>query len=288
MDRELKIPPWRYDLHFFDGTKKSVNYVLVLDALNFSFWANPGSPRWCVEYEGESLQGYWALAASLKRAINEGFPLWDAAWLAQISREEVAHILRGSAEIPLRDERLQNLHEIGSGLLREYGGWFSGMVERAGGSAEMLVAGIAEAFSSFRDMACYDGEEVVFLKRAQIAVSDLAASFGGRGWGKFSDLDELTAFADYKIPQVLRRLGILEYSPSLGTLVDSRTLLPAGSPQEVEIRAATIWAVEMLKKELLDLGRRMSSIELDWLLWNIGQIPHPEDRPYHLTRTIFY
>ena len=91
----------------------------------------------------------------------------------------------------------------------------------------------------------YEGERVLFYKRAQICVADLAGSFGGEGWGRFHDLDPLTAFADYKVPQVLRRLGILRYDarrwPDRSNALEP---IPAGSEPEVEIRAAT------------DLGRR--------------------------------
>ncbi|HEY3998782.1 MAG TPA: queuosine salvage family protein, partial [Candidatus Xenobia bacterium] len=38
----FSVPTWNRDLHYHDGTERTVNYVLVLDALNFSFWPNPG------------------------------------------------------------------------------------------------------------------------------------------------------------------------------------------------------------------------------------------------------
>jgi Potential Queuosine, Q, salvage protein family len=56
---------------------------------------------------------------------------------------------------------------------------------------------------------------VAILKRAQILVADVWACCGGRDLGEFSDIDELTAFADYRIPQSLLWLGVLEYSDEL-------------------------------------------------------------------------
>ena len=59
------------------------NYLLVLEALNFCFWDEP--PRWQVHYNGATHDGYWALAAALRRAIEEdGLPLWDARFLATL------------------------------------------------------------------------------------------------------------------------------------------------------------------------------------------------------------
>ncbi|MGH2486303.1 MAG: queuosine salvage family protein, partial [Ktedonobacterales bacterium] len=53
------------ELHFNDGTERTVNWILLLDALNFCFWGEPGRPRWRVEWRGNVLDGYAALAAAL-------------------------------------------------------------------------------------------------------------------------------------------------------------------------------------------------------------------------------
>ena len=73
-------------------------------------------------------------------------------------------------------------------------------------------------------MATYQGRKVYFYKRAQIFATDLHAAFGSKGWGRFEDLDELTAFADYKLPQVLRHVGILCYAEQLAHKVDQKIL----------------------------------------------------------------
>lgn len=56
-------------------------------------------------------------------------------------------------------------------------------------------------------------------KRAQIFVGDLWGAFRGKGLGKFNDIGQLTTFADYRVPVVLRELGILNYTNSLTKLV---------------------------------------------------------------------
>lgn len=43
---------------------------------------------------------------------------------------------------------------------------------------------------------------VAFLKRAQIFAADVWQRFGGRGFGKFHDIDALTTFADYRCVQL--------------------------------------------------------------------------------------
>ncbi len=279
-------PPVAWDLehHFVDGTARTAQYVLVLDALNFSFW---GQPRWQVEHRGEWVNGYWALALSLKRAVEAGVPILDARYLAEISSGDLGGILDGRGVVPLLDERAANLREVGRTLLARYDGQFVEMVAAAG-SAVALVRLLVRDLPSFDDEAVYEGERVLFYKRAQICAADLAGSFGGESWGRFRDLDALTAFADYKVPQVLRRLGILRYAPDLAAPIDRLELIPPGSPPEVEIRAATIWGVEYLRQALALRGQPRTASQVDYLLWELGQTPSADDRPYHRTRTIYY
>lgn len=280
-------PIWYDRYHFFDGTERSVNWILLLDALNFCFWAEAGEQRWTIEYEGETLNGYWAEAAALKRAITEGIPLWDATYLSTISSATIAHIFRGTGTIPLVEQRVAHAREVGRVLLARFSGQFTHAIAEAKESAVALALLLAEHFPSFRDVAHYRNNEVRFLKRAQICCSDLSSAFTGEKWGAFTDLDQLTIFADYKLPQVLRHYSILEYHPVLAARVDSQQLLPAESPEEIEIRAATIWACEFLRRALMQHGVALTSAEIDLQLWLLGQHSH-EMRPYHRTRTIFY
>lgn len=37
----------------------------------------------------------------------------------------------------------------------------------------------------------------------------------GTGLGRFRDIDQLTTFADYRVPCLLAQMGILRYSPAL-------------------------------------------------------------------------
>lgn len=284
---KLTMPGWYSTYHFYDGTERSVNWILVLDALNFCFWAEKGQPRWTIEYRGERLNGYLAEAAALTRAVEENVPVWDAKYLSDISKEDLAHVLRGQHSIPLFEERLYNVREVGRVLLERFDGQFISAIEQAERNAVKLVLLLAEHFSSFNDVASYRNSEVRFLKRAQICVADLHGSFGGKSWGAFTDMDQLTIFADYKLPQVLRHVGVLEYAPVLAKRVDSLELLAAGSEEEVELRAATVWACELLRREMARQGYALTAAEIDLRLWLMGQ-NSSDMRPYHRTRTIYY
>lgn len=307
-------PAWDAAMHFRDtgpnGDEHTAGWVFVLDALNFCYWSldeasDPGT-RWRIDHHGELHNGYTALAIALTRAAEAGIPLWSPQWLAEVDAGTLGAILRpaaGSPAIPLLGERVTHLRELAAGLVLAFPDQplatldrpFSTLIERCRGSAVALVETIAALYPSFNDVAIWtppnDPDRPLtlrFLKRAQILVSDLAGALEGTPLGTFHDRDELTAFADYKVPQVLRQLGVLEYAPSLVDRLHRRELILAGSRTEIEIRAATIWACELIRQALADRGFTMPATAIDWLLWNAGQDLPPGSEPYHRTVTIFY
>jgi len=284
----IEIPRWNYDYHFFDGGHKTVAYFLILDSINFCFWPKPGADKWEVQYKSETLSGYYALAASLKKAIESGIPITDAHYLAELSLGTLRQILGANGELQLIEARAHILNELGAFLIAKYNGEVNRLVEAAEKSALKLVGLLVENLPSFRDVAEYYGKTIYFYKRAQIFAADLYGAFAGKDWGNFKDMDKLTAFADYKLPQVLRHVGIMQYSPSLEHTVDNGILLEAGSPGEIEIRANTIWAVELIRQEITRMGKKLNAFEIDWILWNLGQQREFKAKPYHRTVTTFY
>lgn len=74
------------------------------------------------------------------------------------------------------------------------------------------------------------------LKRAQILVADLWACFEGESFGAFRDIDKITMFADYRVPQILNIMGCLSYSPPLGTAIWTKREIPSGSSWEMQLR----------------------------------------------------
>lgn len=287
----LEIPPLTLGpapYHYFDGTVVTAEWIFVLDTINHCFWPDVDSPLWTIYYGGEELSGYWALAASLKRAMEEGISIHQAETLASMNSQILANIFSGSGKIPLFEERLANLRQAGQVLLDRFQGSFIHVLEEARGSTVKLVSLLVSQFSSFNDTASYYDQKVYFFKRAQLLTQDLWSTFSGERWGSFNDLWQLTAFADYKLPQVLRHLDILHYEPTLAERIQNLVHIPPSSTEEVEIRAATIWAVELLRKELSNRGQEVTSAQIDSWLWNLGQDDTYRSLPYHRTRTVFY
>ena len=279
-EQPFEVPGWNWEVHWRGDERETVHYVLLLDALNFCFWADPGQPRWRVFEQGRWWNGYKGLAVALGRALREGIPLTDAHFLADLDLAKMAHILRGEVEIPLLPKRLEHAREVGQVLLQHFQGDFRNAIA---GSAADLARLIGERFPCFHDVSEYAGEKVPLYKRAQITVVDLAGSLEFQGLGRFPDLGQLTAFADYKIPQMLRAQGILVYTPELAERVDNYVELAPGCPEEVEIRALMVWAVELIGQKL-----GLHPYQVDWFLWNLGQSPVEGEKPYHRVRTVFY
>jgi hypothetical protein len=83
-------------------------------------------------------------------------------------------------------------------------------------------------------------------------------------------------------------LGIISYSDSLREKIDSHEVIPFGSEEEIEIRACTVIAVEMIQQAFQNRGVSLFVIEIDWLLWQIGEKRKDEIPPHHRTLTIYY
>lgn len=283
--RPVPVPDWNFEYHYFDNSERTVTYIFLLDALNFCFW---GEPKWTVKHVHGDVDGYWALAAALKYAAEHDPKFLDAETLAAIAPETLARVVRGNVEIPLFIERWRNTQELGRVLRDHFGGSAARLVETANGDAAKLARLVADNISSFQDTTVYHAQSVHFFKRAQILAGDLFGSFGGKKWGSFKNLGDLTAFADYKLPQILRAWGILSYAPELARRVDLKKPLAKDSAEEIEIRAGMIWAVELLRDALTQFGRELNSVQMDWFLWESSQGAVKGMKPYHRVRTTYY
>lgn len=110
---------------------------------------------------------------------------------------------------------------------------------------------------------------VAFLKRAQILIADIWACFEGEGYGDISNIDSLTMFADYRVPQVLHHLGLLSYSQDLIDIIHNEIEIPSGSQNEIEIRGCSIWAVQLLIEKInhIEPSLKINSVLVDYYLW---------------------
>ncbi|XP_014220225.1 queuosine salvage protein [Trichogramma pretiosum] len=289
--------------HPIKNYSNAIDWIFISDALNFCFWNDKSSPKWKVN--GES--GYYALCAALKRAIEDGIDITNASFLSKITLNEVKNIFRGdegSGLCPLLEERLKCLNEVGSVLAEKFNGTFLTCIETCEKSAMKLLDIIVSNFKCFQDVAVFCDndkcQKVSFYKRAQILVADLWTYFGGQGLGEFYDINKISMFADYRVPQVLLHFDMLEYSKELYEKLSSDDLLTPGCSEEIEIRGCSIHAVEIIVSKCIELinadenlakeNHIINSIIVDFFLWTYRRehTAELEHLPFHKVRTIFY
>jgi hypothetical protein len=243
-------------------------FSLTLNAINF------GSGWFPTLRKPPGLSGYRTVEAGL-RARGP----WTAGELLAIETPEVAATFGQDPTHELMALFTVALRELGDRVTVEYFGRFLGLVRSAEGSAEALAETLA-SWPTWHDVSGHEGERVPFFKRAQIAAADLHVA----GIAPAGDLGRLTLFADNLVPHVLRLDGVLEFDERLVGRIDEGLLLEHGSPEEVEIRACAVHAVELLVAAHGDT----TATAVDNALWNRGALPRYKARPRHRARTTAY
>lgn len=282
------------------ANEDALEWIFVVDTLNFSFWPDDSSQPFVVAYKDQKYTNYWSLCAAINRALDEGIPITSAEYLATITEEQVKHVFRSetATPIPLLNERVAALREAGAALVEHFDGKFANLVRASSHSAALLMESVLKYMPMYRDESVYKSAKVYFYKRLQILVADIWACFNGKYLGYFSDIDTLTMFADYRVPQTLAYFGVLKYSDRLTKRLENRELFQSGDLHELEIRGCSIWAIELikqriqaiLKEENLDRSLAPNSILVDYLLWDYAQDYREQMKevPIHLVRSAFY
>ena len=286
-------------------------FLLALDAINFCFW--PTTDEDVDSKETNSLE-YEHLTVALKRlaeqddndsadnkeedgiSITRSSPnfAFSPQQLQSMTSDRMKRLLEPHLDghkLPNIQQRCQLWNEVGTVLLNNFQGSASYLLDQAHGSAPQLVDLVYHHFPGFRDTVTLSPEHTIyFLKRAQILVGDLNAALELN----LKDLDQLTTFADYRVPQLLRHVGVLEYSTELATRVDSYQELEQNSEHELSIRAGTVVAVEELVEYLNSYSKsnskKYTAVSIDWYLWQVGEKLHQQGQlqPFHRVRTHFY
>ncbi|KAH7414554.1 hypothetical protein DE146DRAFT_39134 [Phaeosphaeria sp. MPI-PUGE-AT-0046c] len=298
--RSYSTSTWsEHELHPKAKDVSTVNFIFTMDLLNFSFWSDKSEDeRFAVVYKGKRWTGYFSLVALLQRALDMEVPITSPDfWIDEDKcSDEVLKTVFSSGtgeEIPMFEERVRCLREAGRVLKEEFDSSVVTLIEDAKNSAAGLVNLLAEKFPCFRDEGTFERKKVRFLKRAQIFVADLWAAFDGEGYGEFGDIDKITMFADYRIPQMLHSLGVMWYCPPLENKIRRLEIIESGHSWEMQIRGCSIWGVELLRQEILKLkpDANINAILIDFFLYDLAKEKEKDDAdviPHHRTRSIWY
>ena len=270
--------------HYLGQNEDTAAFFLTLDSINF------GSGYFPHLQKRPGMSGYFTVASCLNDRFKKKGPL-SALELTQLTPERCTRIFEQHPDNKPIAELMRlfakALNDLGWYLQQDFNSSFTELVDAAGASAERLIQ-LLVRMPFFDDVHQYDRIKVPFYKRAQLAAADLSLAFEGQGLGRFDDLQNLTIFADNLVPHVLRVDNILRYPDALISRIEAGKLLAAGSPEEIEIRACALYAVELLKDTINTSGHKITSMGLDFLLWNRGQQPAYKSIPRHRSRTVFY
>jgi len=274
-----------------EGDRESrAAFVICLDAINF------GSGWWPTIRKRPGHSGYFTVAAGLTERFRDVGP-WSPAELRALDPPAIAAVLDQDSDHPLMADFAAALRDVGQHVEVDHGDRFEAVIDAAGGSAPAL-ADILAGWAAFADVSSYDGRDVPFFKRAQIAAADVsrmglaAANVDRVGLadaptavepGRLRDLDRLTAFADNLVPHVLRIDGVLRLDPALEQRIEAGELLAHGSPEEVELRACAVQAIE-----LLSAVSPLTPAEIDSALWHRGRAERYKSLPRPRSRNTAY
>lgn len=256
-DTNLEQLETNVDLH------AAAQFAVAMNSINYMFWSKTNENEF-IRYQHNGAIGALAMTEAFKNAWMDPSSAITAARNGHpLSEADVVAIF---GDIPDPSGRAVILNEV---LL---GGKLQQIADEIVHHNEFnteLASHLAHTFPQ-----AY-GDEV--LKKSQLAVSAIWREARIRG---FDGECDLTAFADYQIPNVLRALGILKYSDELANKIDQGMLIEEHSPEERAIRSASILAIEDLSK-----AQNVSVADVDFWIWLKRKEPKT---PFHLTNTTAY
>lgn len=252
-----------------------INFLLYFEAIDYSFW---GSPKWCIDTEEEKKDGSDALLYCMldyyKSDKNFDF--------TKISLEKFKEIVKGEPEIPLLINRYNTLVEISEIINKKMNGSFYEYIKNITSDVELFDV-IVSNFNCFKDERMYEGKKIYFYKLAQLLTSDILHI--REEIEKINvDYSHLIGCADYKIPQTLRALEIIEYDEELSNLVDNNIPIQISSKYEAEIRSSQIVVLDYICKK----SSNAYSIDINDYLFLYSKKVKSIVKPYHKCRNTNY
>lgn len=257
-------------------TETIINFLLVYEAIDFSFW---GNPKWTIDIPTGKEDGSIALLYVILKYVREK----NTTDFSNITKDEFREVLKGNVEIPLFEERYHIIRDVSRIVNENMNGNFYEFIKGITIDMELFNI-IIKYFPNFKDERKYREKTIYFYKLAQLLTSDILHIRELKENIKV-DYSHLVGCSDYKIPQVMRGLGILEYSDKLSNIIDNKKEIEVNSDYEIEIRANMLVAIDLIKKKL---ENKVCAIDINDYIWSQGRNKTIELKPYHLTRNTNY
>ena len=250
-----------------------INFLLIYHTIgDYCFWSEP---KWQIQTSQGIMDGSFAIMYLIinRFKTNKNF---------EMAFEEFKQLLKGNVTIPLLEDRYKNLVKMNQFLKKQRKTFYE--LTKDLNTDSQLLEYILRNLDYFEDTSNYNAKEILFYKRAQLLTSDIL-HIKEKLENKNVDYSHLIGCADYKIPQVMRCYGMLEFSNELSNRVDKKIELQESSKEEIEIRANTLKVIDYIYEKL---DGKYSHMAINDFIWLLGQDKSQMTLPYHRTLTNHY
>lgn len=255
-DVELEIPTWNLSPFYPQSNvfEEMCLFYLIFNSINYCYFDHDRKKFFDGTMSGSSL--------AVTRITENWEDLRRPEFLAYVDENYLlSELFTAECPISMAKERAHALREVGQFINQNPDFTFRKFFRKYKSNAYFISQIIPTLLSSWED---------AFFKRAQLFVGMVYGRFQHDEICPFEGgLEDLTVFADYKVPETLIRMGIISPNASLMARIHRREWIHSGSRKELELRAATVLGADALMNALN--ARRevpLNALHMDCLLWS--------------------
>ena len=112
-----------------DDADDFIRATMFMNTLNFAFTDFDTSIKYEINEDGKILSDSEAMYFQVNNAIDAGIKLTDGNEMASISLQQLKNIFVGNIEMPMLEEKVEILNEVGDTLVSKYDGDWINFIE---------------------------------------------------------------------------------------------------------------------------------------------------------------
>lgn len=272
---------WMSDFKEYLDEKKCIIFAFICESINFCFWGNKNND----DNNYKNYIGSEELFYNLKQSIKSDPSILEIDKLINLTEKEfISMIGLEFMELPLLQKRYKMVKDTISIIYNKKESFYKELFSIRNDLG--MLNYITQNFWHFDDKSLYKNKIIKFNKRATLLVNDLY-QLSDTIKNNLKSLDNLFGCADYALPRLLCEYGILSYNEKLLDIITSNILIEHNSDMEIEIRANTLYALELIKAALKEKAIYLNSVEIDNIIWSM-RTTKEYSLPVHKTITIYY
>ena len=288
MNRYLDtINTWDYHYWLKNETvtlteQELIIFAFLCESMNFCFWKNR---NWKIKFNHNYYGGSEALFYAILKEVKLNPKFLDINYLYNMRKKDFKKIMEYNGQLPpMFDKRFKLLKETIKIIYYKKDLFFTELFSIK--TVQELLNYIVMNFKHFDDKSKFKRKTIHFNKRATLLINDLF-HLSKTIKNNIQSIDSLTGGADYALPRLFEEYGILKYNKKLLDKILKGKSIKHNSRMEVEIRANTLYVLELMKQKLKEHYININSIELDNIIWNTRNKQIYKKPPHH-TITIYY